>query len=321
MSRPAELLPVEGLTIAAVERDTGLPKDTLRVWERRYGFPTPRRDAFGERRYAAEQVDKLRLLKRLLDAGHRPGRVIAKPNDELRTLLEPAGAESAPAVPPAEPVAPIVRAIAQHDHVGLRRLLTQAIGRVGVVRFLEDVVMPVGVAVGDAWMRGEMRVHQEHLFSEAVQALLRRTLASMPAPTLAARPRVLLATLPGEQHGLGLLAAETVMTLEGCDCIVLGVQTPVDDLVHAAQAHAVDVVALSLGPCTNPARTLEWLRELRQRLEPTAALWIGGRAPMQQRRPLPGIVRLASVGDIAQAVGRWRALGAPLAPGPASTLA
>ncbi|MGA0116507.1 MAG: MerR family transcriptional regulator, partial [Burkholderiales bacterium] len=30
--------------IAAVERDTGLSKDTLRVWERRYGFPAPVRD-------------------------------------------------------------------------------------------------------------------------------------------------------------------------------------------------------------------------------------------------------------------------------------
>ena len=38
-----------GLSIAAVERDTGLAKDTLRVWERRYGFPQPVRDAFDER--------------------------------------------------------------------------------------------------------------------------------------------------------------------------------------------------------------------------------------------------------------------------------
>jgi hypothetical protein len=36
-----------GLPIAAVERDTGLAKDTLRVWERRYGFPQPGRDANG----------------------------------------------------------------------------------------------------------------------------------------------------------------------------------------------------------------------------------------------------------------------------------
>ena len=38
--------------IAAVERETGLSKDTLRVWERRYGFPRPLRDANGERALA-----------------------------------------------------------------------------------------------------------------------------------------------------------------------------------------------------------------------------------------------------------------------------
>ena len=72
MSTPAAQAPVT-LTIASVERDTGLSKDTLRVWERRYGFPAPGRDARGERLYPLDQVDKLRTLKRLLDLGHRPG--------------------------------------------------------------------------------------------------------------------------------------------------------------------------------------------------------------------------------------------------------
>ena len=60
--------------IAAVERDTGLSKDVLRMWERRYGFPVPDRDGNGERSYPAEQVERLRLIKRLMDAGHRPGK-------------------------------------------------------------------------------------------------------------------------------------------------------------------------------------------------------------------------------------------------------
>ena len=29
--------------IGAVERDTGIGRDTLRIWERRYGFPVPER--------------------------------------------------------------------------------------------------------------------------------------------------------------------------------------------------------------------------------------------------------------------------------------
>ena len=54
-------------SIAAVERDTGLSKDVLRMWERRYGFPQPGRDANGERSYPADQVERLRLIKRLME--------------------------------------------------------------------------------------------------------------------------------------------------------------------------------------------------------------------------------------------------------------
>ena len=53
-------------SIAEVERDTGLGKDTLRVWERRYGFPVPGRDRQGERSYPQDQVQRLRVIKRLL---------------------------------------------------------------------------------------------------------------------------------------------------------------------------------------------------------------------------------------------------------------
>ena len=49
------------------------------MWERRYGFPAPARDAHGERLYPAEQVQRLRLVKRLMDQGFRPGRLLAAP--------------------------------------------------------------------------------------------------------------------------------------------------------------------------------------------------------------------------------------------------
>ena len=72
MNTPAFTSTEAGLPIAAVERETGLAKDTLRVWEKRYGFPQPLRDASGNRLYPAEQVQRLLLVRRLLDAGLRP---------------------------------------------------------------------------------------------------------------------------------------------------------------------------------------------------------------------------------------------------------
>ena len=75
---------IAGLSIAAVERETGISKDTLRVWERRYGFPRPERNAFGERTYPAEQVARLRLIHRLMDQGMRPGRIFALSPAEMQ---------------------------------------------------------------------------------------------------------------------------------------------------------------------------------------------------------------------------------------------
>ena len=58
---------IAALSIAAVERETGLAKDTLRVWEKRYGFPAPLRDAAGDRLYPSAQVVQLKLIRRLSD--------------------------------------------------------------------------------------------------------------------------------------------------------------------------------------------------------------------------------------------------------------
>ena len=82
-SGPDHLMP-----IAPVERETGLPKDTLRVWERRYGFPQPDRDASGDRLYPEAQVAQLRVVKRLMDRGLRPGRLLKLDAAALQALAE-----------------------------------------------------------------------------------------------------------------------------------------------------------------------------------------------------------------------------------------
>ena len=92
----ASSLPAHGLPISAVERETGIPKDLLRMWERRYGFPLPGRDEHGDRVYPREQIDKLRLLRRLMDLGFRPGKIVHMETDELDALFARQPARSAP---------------------------------------------------------------------------------------------------------------------------------------------------------------------------------------------------------------------------------
>jgi methanogenic corrinoid protein MtbC1 len=296
------------LSIAAVERDSGLSKDTLRVWERRYGFPQPTRDAIGERAYPLDQVERLRIVKRLLDAGHRPGRVVALPLAALQQLAESTvdhPRRAVPAVLEAGDLHQLVDLIRGHDVPALRQTLARQLARQGVRGFVVDVVAPLNLAVGDAWMRGQLQVFEEHLYSEVIQSALRQALATIPAATADA-PRVLLTTLPGEPHGLGLLMAEAMLALEGCDCVSLGVQTPVLEIVQAARALRADIVALGFTGCLALKQMLDSLAELRAGLPPSAQVWAGGTAPGLQRRPVDGVRVLDTLTQIPEALHEGR---------------
>lgn len=305
---PPRLSPVPSLPIAAVERDTGLSKDTLRVWERRYGFPQPLRDANGERVYPADQVDKLRLLKRLMDQGHRPGRIADQPVDQLQALAEAGPAvrpEPVPRPSPDDALHGFLRLITSHRVDDLRRELARLAVKAGLAPFVTEVVAPLTAMVGDRWARGELAIFEEHLYTESVQAVLRSAIAAIPHP--GDSPRVLLTTVPQEPHGIGLLMAEALFALEGARCVSLGVRTPVLEIVRAAESQAIDVVALSFTPVVNAYQIGESLKDLRERLPAATEVWAGGSSPLLHRRPPAGVRVLDGLADIAPAIGAWRA--------------
>lgn len=302
-------------SIAEVERDTGLGKDTLRVWEKRYGFPHPTRDAHGERQYDHAQLLRLRLIKRLMDAGHRPGKVVALPLPLLEQLCE--AASSVPSctgwhpstAAPTDVVATWIEWLKTDQTERLRNGLQQQVMRQGLAGAIEQVVTPLCVAVGESWMRGELSVYQEHLFTEAVQAVLRDAIAAIESAgrQLQREPKVLLTTTPNEQHALGLLMAECFFAMEACVRISLGPSTPIPDIVVAARQLQVDIVALSFSANATRREITDSLQQLIDQLPPTVEVWAGGASVAMHWRSLPqGACLLRRASDVGQQVARWR---------------
>jgi methanogenic corrinoid protein MtbC1 len=307
-------------TIAAVERDVGVSKDVLRVWERRYGFPSPTRDAHGERLYPAEQVQRLRLVKRLMDQGFRPGRLLA-PGVELETLAAqrsqvsgapldppvagehlPRPAASSPSPAEGGDLDKLLAMVRRHDGEGYMQAAQQRLARQGLKLFVQDTVVPMAVEVGRAWEEGNLQVFEEHLFTELTSRVLRQAIAAVPGGS---EPRVLLTSLPNEQHGMGLLMAEALLALEGAHCISLGTQMPLLEIVQAAQAHRADVVALSFSGAFPARQVPALLRQLRSVLPPSRQLWAGG-AGVRKVPAQEGILLMTGLDDAGEAVARWR---------------
>ncbi|NBO01544.1 MAG: MerR family transcriptional regulator [Betaproteobacteria bacterium] len=306
-----------GWAIAEVERDTGIGKDTLRVWERRYGFPQPLRDSLGERLYPLDQVHKLRLIKRLMDTGHRPGKIVAQSVEQLQDLLNGMslvkGAEDCASSPP-EPSAldanaPWLRWLAEDRSDLIKQALRQHIIKQGLGSTVEDLVAPLCVYVGEAWLRGELSVYQEHLFSATLQQVLREAIASVEAssPTLGQHPRVLLATTPGEYHSLGLLMAECYLALESCARFELGSSTPVVEILQAIEHMKIDVLALSFSAYASRNDVISSLQQLIDGVPAGVEIWAGGSATALQSRSVPeGITVISRARDVAAHVNDWR---------------
>lgn len=272
------------LNIAAIERETGLSKDVLRIWERRYGFPVPDRDAHGERLYPVQQLERLRLIKRLMDQGHRPGKLMATSNDALAQLAprRPVLRTESTYTPDSGELTELLGLIQQHDAAGYQHAMQQRLARQGLLHFVQHTVAPLAEQVGEAWASGRLAIFEEHLFTELTQRLLRHAIASLPRPT--SRPRIVLTTVPEEQHALGLLMVESLLALEGATCIPLGTQTPLAEISRAALAHQADIVALSFSSAFPKRPMTDALQTLRHLLPPTVELWVGGDGVASQRR-------------------------------------
>ena len=289
-------------TIAAVERDVGLSKDVLRVWERRYGFPVPDRDSNDERLYPAWQVLRLRLIKRLMDRGHRPGRLVTASVNELEVLAASSHGTTTDANSGSDELDKLFVLIRQHKAAAYLQAMQQRLARQGLRLFVQDTVAPLTVQVGLAWEQGRLQVFEEHLFTELTARVLRQAIATVPGGS---EPRVLLTTLPKEPHAMGLLMVEAVISLEGAQCISLGTQMPLLEIVDAVAAHQVDVVALSFSAAFPARQVPALLEQLRAALPGTTELWAGGAGVHKLAAP-EGVVCMASLDNASAAVNGWR---------------
>ncbi len=306
----------QGLGIAAVERDTGLSKDLLRVWERRYGFPQPQRDTLGERIYPPDQVQRLRWIKRLIDAGQRPSQVVALPVESLQARLreqssQPAGGflRSPVEGPAREQLDQLLEPLLQHQLYRLHEQLQGELLRRGLGPYVVELLAPLIRHVGQLWSENRLQVFEEHLFTEVVQQQLRRAIAMLPTRPQEDSPRVLLSTLPGEEHGLGLLMAQSLLVLEGCHCVSLGVQTPLGELADAARSQRADVLALSFSAFASNALIDDSLSALLTSLPERTELWAGGAAAGLRRHANRRPERLRVITELsrlAPEVARWR---------------
>ena len=280
----------EQFSIGVVERDTGIGRDTLRVWERRYGFPEPLRNDKGERIYSEQQLRRLQRIRRLLDQGLRPGKLLALSEPELNRLESELYAEQH--TPYSGTVARLLEAIRQADIQQLTDLFEQQYQQQGLQDFVSKTVAPLVTATGEAWARGQLQIFQEHILSEQ----LRRFLKSRINEQVTRKPaRIVLATLPGEPHTLGLLMVEAMLASQGIAAINLGGEIPMDQIKGAVEQFQANVLGITFSGSYPYKHIRPHLNELRDLIAADVAIWTGGEGVSRLRKLPAGVMKIKTL--------------------------
>jgi DNA-binding transcriptional MerR regulator/methylmalonyl-CoA mutase cobalamin-binding subunit len=271
------------LSIGALARATGISIDTLRTWERRYGYPVPDRKPSGHRVYPLSSVPRLQRVAVALARGHRAGEVVPASDAELaeliRTPLAPAVSGPGGAREPVR-TADILEAVEHFDGQQLTRLLTAEWGSLGPLAFVRTLVAPLLRAVGDAWADGRLEIRHEHFVTERIGDVLRAF--RLPFEERARGPLVVFGTLPGEVHGLGLQMAALILAPLGCRVCYLGTDVPLEQLASLAKDLGARAVAVSVSAASRGARATADLTRLRELLPRRVTVLVGGEgAPMR----------------------------------------
>ena len=297
-----------------IERLTGFGIDKLRKWRQRFGFPSTQHEVDGRVIYSSESVERLLVIKRLIEAGFRPGQVVANTAvDNLKMVADLNLFK--PNVERSESTNAFISLLKRSDSEAFKAMLSKRRVKQTMLDFVQQTIAPLMVSIGDAWLSGEIDVYHEHLCSSMIERyLITQTNKSKPRPAF---PIFLFALPPGEHHQLGLLMVEAVMAEAGAYIVNVGTEIPLNSLKLAATECKADVVALTFSFSYPPRDVVPTLTHLRRLLPPQMLIWAGGAGLLQVRRVPKGVRIMTHFDEAITALGELMRAGTVPANGPA----
>jgi DNA-binding transcriptional MerR regulator/methylmalonyl-CoA mutase cobalamin-binding subunit len=304
---PAKATPVENnnamLSIGGLSRLSGVAVETLRTWERRYGFPEPTRLASGHRRYSSDTVSRLRLVRRATELGFKASFAVTAPTEELEAAIHEAevrdaknGVEARPSELDRE-IASWLDRSSELDAVGFEVALRRAWSRYGAREFVVKLAVPFLKKVGERWFDNSISVAHEHFTSEQLTAFFARQWR--PISKQARSGKAVVACLEGDHHHLGIHMAAVFLSLNDFEVIFLGPDTPLEDIVIATQEPGVVTVVIGLAVTSDLKKGERSLQKLRAAVPASITIVVGGNNDIP---PVKGVTHLDSLDAFADFV-------------------
>jgi len=261
----------------AVAQETGVPADTFRAWERRYGVPRPQRTEGGHRLYSERDIATIRWLRDRTAEGLTISQAIALMTDGSESNLswlstavdtEPHTWERLNSR--------LFASLTDFDSTRAEQILGEAFALYPLEEVFLRLVQPVMIEVGEQWHAGRLTVTAEHFATQFVRRKLSGLFNTYNITD--GRGLVLVGCAPSEQHDLGALMLSVFLVRHGWQVIYLGPEVPMKDLLDTVRQLQPDMVCMSASTTETATQLLEVGRAVLSLTPPTPHFAYGGRA-------------------------------------------
>jgi DNA-binding transcriptional MerR regulator len=268
--------------IHRVAKLTGLSKDVIRVWERRFGLLKPTRGANRYRNYSDEDVTLLRFLKEQLDAGSSIGELAKLGREELLGRAR----ASAPRVSFVDNtfsrlLRELLSTLNPFDRVIFEKRLNGAVAVVPFEEALHGILLPLQEQVGQLWHEGHVNVALEHYVTKQIQQKIFSAMNQLPVAEFGAK--VIVACPPGEEHDIAALAVAYRCRVRGCRVYYLGANVPIASLTNLCDKVKPDLTIISFPLSLPEANAAALVQSLTHEVVPASRLAVGGHGALAMR--------------------------------------
>ena len=271
--------------IHRVAKLTGLSKDVIRVWERRYGLVKPSRSSNRYREYSDEEVALLRFVKAQMEQGATIGALAEEGRDSLVVRMRVAMPVSVEEQQPHDRLLDeLIGSLDPLDKAGFERRLNGAVAVIPFEEAVQRILLPLECRVGELWHQGRLNVAVEHYVTKLIQQKIFSVMNQLPVNEFG--PRVLVGCPEGESHEIGAQAVAYIAATRGCHVYYLGPNLPSSDLLAFCDRIKPDLVLLSITEAKSDAEVRKQLKEL----EVISAYWpvaVGGQGARASEHLLP----------------------------------
>ena len=261
-----------GYRIKTVCEITGVARNTLLAWERRYGFVQPVRAANGYRLYSEYDVALIRQVKEVVDRGWAISEAIGYVLMQRRAAE--AEASNAVANNPASTHVELLEALLDFDRVRAEAVMRQ-VDSIPIESIIADFFSPVLANIGQGWVDGKYTIAQEHFASGFVRDQLVAILLRLGCGPEDGKVAV-CCCYPDDQHELGLLMVAIRLAMRSWRITWLGSRMPEDSLVQFLNKHPPAMVCISITLERDVVEVESFARRVRKAVPSKVEVVMGG---------------------------------------------